>query len=473
MNITRFKFLSLLMLVILLTTAVSCSDDEPPLPDNQASFSASELGFSDEDSEATITINLTRAADEDKNLTVSFVPTGVTYGTEFTTTPVATANSFTLTIPAGATEASFKVTKAEGIFLEGDESILFTIQSVEEPFVLKDAITVKLSFSQIVSEGGALQLQGLIAAEAGSSAGNAVFVDFSANLQKPVARNSWDLGFHAGDDYRVILNNFTAASAKMVNKTDMNAVTSADVTANDLAIGFASGSFSAYDSINGDLEYTAISEVSATDAENKVWVINRAGGSGAAQASTEWYKIRVLRNGTGYTLQYAQVNATVFNTITIEKNHSLNFSYFHFVNGVVSIEPAKTNWDIQWGWSIYYTSLDGENVPYAFSDLVFINHHNGVKAAEVLTADVTYDAFAEADLADYDLTSKRDLIGSNWRVTAPGGPEAIGVRTNRFYLVEDSQGNVYKLKFVNFHANDGGTRGKPNIAYALVKKADD
>lgn len=472
MNIMRFKFLSLLMSVTLLVTVVSCNEDEPPLPANTATFGTSELGFPDEDTEATVTINFTRAASEDKNLVVSFVPTGVTYGEEFTTSPASTSNTFTLTIPAGETQTNFVVTKSEGIFLEGDESILFTISSAEEPFVLKDNITVKLTFSQIVSAGGTLQLQGLIASEAGSSAGNSVFVDLSANLQTPVARNSWDLGFYSGDDFRLILNNATAASAVMVNKTDLSQVTAEDVNADDLAIGFASGSFSAFDNINGALDHTAISEVSATDADNKVWVINRVGGAGATQAATEWYKIRVLRNGTGYTLQYAQVDATTFTTVTIEKNPTLNFSYFHFVNGGVTVEPAKTNWDFQWGWSIYYTTFEGEKVPYAFSDLVFINHHNGVKMDTVFTADVTYAAFSEANLANYDLESVRDGIGSGWRVTSPGA-EPVGVRSNRFYLIEDSQGNIYKLKFVNFHANDGGTRGKPNIEYALVKKADD
>lgn len=473
MNIMRFKFLSLLLLAILVTVAVSCSEDEPPLPDNEASFSASELGFADDEAQATITINLTRAASEDKVLTVSFVSTGVTYGVEFTTTPAATSNSFELTIPAGSREVSFTVNKVAGIFLEGDESIQFTIQSIDKPFVLDDAVTVNLSFSQIVSTGGTMQLQGLIAAEPGSSAGNTVFVDLSANVQSSVARMAWDLGFYSGSDFRVILNHASAASAVMVNKTDINQVTAADVTASDLAIGFASGSFSAYDSINGNLDHTAISEISAIETENKVWVINRVGGSGAAQPSTAWYKIRVLRNGEGYTLQYAQVDANTFTSVNIAKNTLLNFSYFSFGTGAVTVEPVKTNWDFQWSWSIYYTSTDGENVPYAFSDLVFINHHNDVKADTVFTADVTYAAFTAANLVNYDLVSDRDVIGSGWRVTSPGGPDPIGVRTDRFYIIEDSQGNVYKLRFVNFHANDGGTRGKPNIEYALVKKADD
>lgn len=471
MSNIRLRISSFLLSVVLMGFLSSCKEDEPPLPDNEVSFSASELGFSDEDSQATITIDLTRAADEDKTLHVSFVPTGVTYGVEFTTTPAAVSNAFTLTIPAGSTEASFTVNKAEDIFLEGDESILFTIESADEPFVLSEAITLTLSFSAIVSEGGSMQLQGIIAAEPGSSAGNSVFVDFSANLQTQVARLSWDLGFYSGADFRVMLNNTSAASAVMVNKTDLTQVTEADVNVEDLAIGFASGSFSVYDSVDGALEHMAISAVSATDAENKVWVINRVGGSGAAQATTELMKIRVLRNGSGYTLQYAKgLNTTTFQTATITKNSSVNFSYFHFDNGAVTVEPAKTNWDIQWTWGIYHTPFEGQDVPYAFSDLVFVNHHNGVKVDTVFTADIAYNDFDENDLGDYDLTSYKNVIGAGWRniLESP-----VGVKADQFYIVQDPQGNIYKLRFINFHPNDGGTRGKPNIQYALVKKADD
>lgn len=150
----------------------------------------------------------------------------------------------------------------------------------------------------------------------------------------------------------------------------------------------------------------------------------------------------------------------------IPKNPAYNFSYFHFEDGAVAVEPAKDRWDFQWTWSIFYTNSGGVNVPYAFSDLVFINHHNDVKADTVFTSDVSYEDFDETHIAATDLVSDRNVIGSGWRATTG----TVGVITDRFYVVQDSYGNVYKLKFVNFHAADGGTRGKPVIKYELVKK---
>jgi hypothetical protein len=61
------------------------------------------------------------------------------------------------------------------------------------------------------------------------------------------------------------------------------------------------------------------------------------------------------------------------------------------------------------------------------------------------------------------------VIGSKWRTTAPGG--TTGIKRDRFYVVKDPLGNVYKLKFVSMGLGaDGGERGKPVVEYKLVKK---
>lgn len=463
------RFLNSLQTTIVisfLAFGIACSDDDPPLPDNVVTFGSASLGFDDEDTETSIKVSSSRAVDAAASIVIALTPAGVTYGEEFTTSPAAVSGKITLSIPQGSSEVSFNVIKANGIFLEGNETIDFTIESVSEPLVIGNTKDLKLTFSSIVSEGSELQLNGLIGGESGASAGNSVFVDLSSNVQTAVARDSWDLGFYSGDVFRVIVNNTNGASAIVVDETDLAQVDASDINVDDLAIGFAAGSFSAYDSINGDLNYTAIGEISATESENKVYVVNRAGGSATTQPADELVKIRIVRKDNGYTMQYAKLNETTFQSVDIPKNAAYNFSYFHFDNGAVSVEPPKDRWDFQWTWSIFYTNSGGENVPYAFSDLVFINHHNGVKADTVFTDDVSYEDFNETDIAATDLVSDRNVIGSGWRATTG----TVGVRTDRFYVIEDSYGNVYKLKFVNFHASDGGTRGKPVIQYALVKK---
>jgi hypothetical protein len=467
------RFVNLWIWIISITSlcALSGCDDEPAAPDNVAIFESTELGF--EGTETAVKVTLSRAVKSDVPVTITLAPDGVTYGTDFTTVPDGSSGALTLTIPSGSAEASFSVIKPAGVFLSGGQSIAFTLSSAGDPVLVGETASLKLSFSAIVSDGSQLQLNGLISTEAGSSAGNSVFVDLSNNQQTSIARTKWDLGFYGGSDFRVIINNTTGASVVAVNKTDLTQVTAADVNADDLKVGQAQGSFAVIDDVFGDISKTAIPAISATDADNKVYVINRAGGAFNVTATSDFVKIRVLRTASGYTLQYAKINETTIKSLSITKDAGSNFSYVSFDEGAVAVEPARARWDIEWTFTMFYTQnppVTGPNVPYSFSDIVLINHLGGTQAAEVLTSTgLTYDSFNESNLPAITLKGERNVIGAGWRDTAP--PTPVGVRTNRFYVIKDPAGNIYKLKFVSFHANDGGTRGKPVIEYKLVKKA--
>jgi len=326
------------------------------------------------------------------------------------------------------------------------------------------------------SSGSTLTLKGLVGSEAGSSAGNSVFVDFSTDKQTDVARILWDLGFYSGSDFRVVLNHTVGATAIALNKTDLTTVTAADTTTlattAALALGQGLGTFSAIDPVAGTatdyLSGTVIQEISATDADNKVYIVNR--GAAGVTGNRGWEKIRVLRNGTGYTLQYAKITETTFKTLNVAKDATYNFNYISFVNGAVTIEPAKALWDLEWTLATYKASA---TIPYTYSDFVLINFIGGATAAEVIFSGTTanstiaYADFKEANLTGITFVGTRDVIGSNWRNTTG---TSVGVKTDRFYLLKDSAGNVYKLKFVSFIAADGGVRGEPVITYELVKK---
>lgn len=453
----------LLFLSAMIVFLYSCKKDEPPLPDNLLQFETATMGFGDDVNEITVRLSLSRNTDTDVPLTVTIEENGVTYGDEYTTDPAASANKISLTIAAGSSSASFKVIKKAGALFSGAESLSFKIASVGNPLIIGNVNSLELKFSAIISQSNTMQLDG---GEGGAEAVNSVFVDLSANRQTPVKRDSWNLGFYNGSQYRVILNYMLAnAMAQKLDKNDLNAVTAADTVGMVLASSFAPGDLAKVDDYEGDLTKTAITEVSASDDDNKVYILNLAG---LTEPTQKWVKIRVLRNGEGYTVQYAGIADTDFKTINISKNADYQFSYVSLITGQeVAVTPKKGQWDIEWGKFSYFTPYGTDNIYYPFSDLVFINNGDGVQAAEVLTADVSYDAYSESNIAATTFTGNRDAIGSKWRTTT-GGP--VGVKTDRFYVIKDSDGNYYKLKFVSFSEADGGTRGKPEIAYELVKK---
>lgn len=467
------KVFHFLLIISLATGVISCKKSDPPAPDNTVNFESAKQGLEAAATETVVKINLAMASSVAVPLTVNLTNTGLSYGLEYTTEPAATNQTLTLTIPAGGTSVSFKVKKVANAVINGTETIDFTISSAGNPIVLGTTVKTQLSFSSITSEGSRLTLKGIAGAEAGSGAMNSVFVDLSSNSMVNVKRDTWVLGFSSGTDFRVKLNNTNGTSAiKLAGKTDLNGVVAADVVLGDLAIQLGTPgakSFANIDNVDGDVTKDIIANVSATDADNQVYIVNPSGGSHTSVLSLDnLLKIRVLRKGNGYTLQYAKLKETTFKTMDITKDAANNFVFIAFDDAakVVSVEPSKAKWDFVWTWSVYYGLMGTEPYPYGFSDVVFVNNLGGSQAAQVATSTVSYADYKESNIASTTFLGERNVIGSDWRSTSP----ATGVKTDRFYVIKDAAGNIYKLRFISMGAGDAGKRGEPVLEYVLVKK---
>jgi hypothetical protein len=448
----------------------ACNDDDAALPDNLVAVETPDLGF--EGNETAIKIKFTRALSEDAEIGITLTANYLTYGTQFTTNPDGSSGTISLTVPEGSTEAAFSVIRVPDAFLNGDESITFVIASATEPVLLGETLTTELSFGAITSEGSQLQLSGKTDI---SHYANSVFADLSANKQTAVDRKGWNLGFYGGSDFRVVLNHAYQTAAAPTTKTDINAVTLADadaVAASAYNLNFApgAGSLDVVDSWDGDLNNTAFVPVSSNESENPVYLVSFEG----SKEKDKWLKVKVNRNGDGYRVLYAVVGETTIKTIDVTKNPEYNFTFVSLeTNNIVTVEPVKQSWDIGWTYSTY----DAGNTPYWYQDFIVLNHVGGAEAAQVIKpsateAEAAFISFAEADLAGISFANTRDVIGRNWRDTGGPGAPATGIKRDRFYVIKDPRGNIYKLKFVSMGlGGDGGERGKPVIEYKLVRKA--
>ncbi len=451
--------LNLFIVFSLLVAAAACNDD-PPLPDNVVSFEATSLGMEDTETDLDVKIRISRSLSQNAVVVIGLVADGIAYGTDFTTDPATVADKISVTIPSGSTEASFTISKVDGLVLDGDEEILFTIEEAPAGLVIGTDNTVTVTFAEILSEGATMEVNG-----GGENYTNKVFIDLSANRQKAVNRNNWHLGFYSGDVYRVAINSSTAMFARPLDTNDLSAVTAADTVgfANEMVLSFSAipnTSTAWIDAPSGALSGTAIAAVSATASENKVYIIKPEEG--------DWKKIRVLRTATGYTVQYANIASTTFQETSIEKDASSNFQYFHFTQGEVSVEPAKDRWDIAWTYFINTTVSGPGLIPYGFQDIVLTNIHGGVEVVQVMETDTeTYEGFTATGLAGLALNGTDQLtIGTNWR--NGGGPGiSPSLRIDRFYVIKDAAGNYYKLKFTALYKD--GVRGNPSFKYELVQ----
>lgn len=321
----------------------------------------------------------------------------------------------------------------------------------------------------------------------GANQPNQVYLDLSTGKSESINRASWDFGFSTGSDFRVVINGSLKMAVKKLATSDITLVQTSDAT---VAVGggtnIASNGY--VDNPKGVLAGTgagigtAIAEVSAIDADNKVYLVNlgfavstttpNVGSVSVDGDARGWKKVRILRSGSGYKIQYADLASATFTERTITKDAEFNFSFFSLATGnTVSVEPQKAKWDLNFTAFTNYLATGSGEVTYGFSDFIISNMKGGTQVYQVLVADGgSYADFTKAKVVESNfLVSATDqrIIGASWR--AGGGPGTLpSIKTDRFYVVKDAAGNYYKIKFLAM-TNDAGVRGYPTLEYAIVK----
>ena len=314
---------------------------------------------------------------------------------------------------------------------------------------------------------------------------NQVYVDLSTNTTTSVQRDSWDLGFYSGTEFRIVINGSIEMTVAELTTNDIDNVNASTQEVLDLQPQMEIGNPGTdlfVDNPEGDIPGTAISEVSSTDDNNKVYLVNLGyevgtetppvGSISVSGDSRGWKKIRILKNGNDYILQYADLDATTHNEVTISKQADYNFTFFSFnTETEINIEPEKTKWDLNFSRATQILSFGpGISGAYGYSDYVLNNTKSNATVYSIDTevdTDLSYDNFTLADVIDTNFTNDQRGIGSSWR--NGGGPGALpSLKDNVFYVVNDTDGNLYKLKFIAL-TNAAGERGYPEFVYSLLQ----
>ena len=461
-----------LALTFIAMSFAACENDEN---DNgtDVSVAFSEPSLNLEVDETPIQIQFSAPASTAGTITIVYNDTAVTYGIDYTTNPSAIENKIIVPFNQGATMVEFKFNKIINA-IEGEvKNVVFTIENVSTTATISGNKTTQVNFNETASLGTAL------AAEVGGpSQPNQVYVDLSSGKMTKVTRVSWDLGFYSGSEFRVAINSSVKMAAKKLETTNIDEVQQEDAS---MIIAQGQGIATQVDGPTGNILETAIAEVDSNDANNKVYLINMGSnpakttpsvgseGSGSG-TSRGWKKIRILKSGDDYKIQYADIASTTHQEVIVSKNSAYNFTFFSFTtNKTVDVEPVKAQWDLNFS---TFTNILGGTTPYFYPDYIVNNVKGGALTYQVLTSEFTYDNFTLANIDNSKFTEDQRNIGSNWRstsATVDGIPVSQFVlKTDRFYVVKDAAGNVYKLKFTG-GANEAGERGFPKFQYSLLK----
>ena len=312
----------------------------------------------------------------------------------------------------------------------------------------------------------------------GANEQNQVYIDLSTGNETAVQRDNWDLRFYNGDTFQVGINYSIYMACTALNTTNLNDVNSTTVQSlqSSVAVGTFDASNVAYvDDFDGDIANTAIATISNNDDDNKVYLVNlgyyvgteipAAGSVAVTGGARGWKKIRILKRNNDYLLQYADLDDTTFQEVTISKNANYNFTFFSLSqNQTVTVSPEKQNWDICF--TVFTNEIPNYGT-YGYTDFVLSNNLQGVKAYQVSTTDFDFETFATADIDQANFVTTQRAIGSSWRVG--GGPGTTPhIKEDVFYILKDVQGNYYKLKFLTLTDNDG-VRGNTQFQYKIIQ----
>ena len=414
-----------------------------------------------------IALVYSEAATEDGTLRIQINTENALYGRDFVTIPAAINNELSLSISVNETETNFQIVELNNSFTDVMK-ITFLIASVEiENSNIQGYASHQLSDSSHL--GGTF-----LATVGGPNEPNQVYIDLSSNKETLIRRNAWDLGFYAGDEFRVVINGSLYMATSALETTDINTVNSATVSSlkSMVAVGTFNPDNKAYvDAVNGNILETAIGEISEDDSQNPVYLLNLGADVGTNQPPTGsiaiagdargWKKIRILRQGNGYKLQYADLDATSYNEVSIAKDTDFNFTFFSFnTDEIVSVEPQKLQWDICF---TVFTNVIPNAGSYGFSDFVIHNRKGGVTSYSLLDSAVSYEDFNASNVDTTLLKENQTVIGSSWRDVFKRK-----VNTNIFYVLEDSNNNYYKIRFLDL-VDGNGERGYPRFEYTLLQ----
>lgn len=460
---------------------ISCSDDEmTDIVPFGVAFETTAIGIQNGANSVIVRVTFTNTTTVANQIRIGLTESGVVYGDDYVTTPAAVSGMLTLDVPVGTSAYSFEVERIGDAIVEGS-SVNFSLESVtgEEETVISGNTSIDVSFSAVASAGASL-----VAEIGGAAQPNQVFVDFSLNTQTTAERVSWDLGLSNGSADQVILNFSTYSMAYELEANDISAVTAADTAglAGTVVIGTA-GAHIYIDHPDGDMDKLAIANVSETDDDNKVYIINRGAGPGTGDVTPGsvdvgsvprgWKKVRILKRGDSYLIQHADIASTEFSETIISRSSGYNFSYFSFEStSAVAVEPVAADWDIVFSVSSNIINFGRGDGAYGFSDFVKSNRQGGVMVARIaldteedgtiIPGQTTYDDFTADDLDGVTFSEAANTIGSSWR--------SVFTRTansNVYFIIEDAEGNRYKLQFLGL-LNELGERGNSSFRYELL-----
>lgn len=194
-----------------------------------------------------------------------------------------------------------------------------------------------------------------------------------------------------------------------------------------------------------------------TVSNGHTWVLDLGRDTAGVSLGLRQVVFDSLKNGR-YYFRYAPIRGGAITSGIVNKEPSVNYMYYGIrQGGALPLEPPKTTYDLLF---TQYTTLLFTSAGAAYPYLVtgVLSNPEGVK----VSVD-TIHAFSSIDLSlarTLIYTTAEDAIGYDWKVYSFDAG-SYTVRTNLSYVLTDTRGYYYKLRFISFYR--AGVKGYPII----------
>ncbi|MEN7550020.1 HmuY family protein [Rapidithrix thailandica] len=318
-----------------------------------------------------------------------------------------------------------------------------------------------------------------LTAAMGDDLARQVYIDLSEGKMTSIAVNTWELAFEKEG------NAIRTNSAKKV-AIAIPATTNFDEVTDDEGLDYA------YDSSDGDLGTTALNGWET----NQPYVINLGIDENGNNLGTKKFRI-TAKNSTSIAIQFAELDGSQSQNVNIDFDEG-NFTFYSLINAQkVVVEPAR--------WDLVLTAVSlrtgapcasmgagakpGVNCDiYRLGASAMTNTYQGVQVAvddpfEELKKDDDPEAeknqqtiessnFDDLGISDFNTlgaSSSADAIGRTWlQILEPHSSGVYKVYDFITYIVKDTDGNYYKLRFLAYKGGDNAENGYPTFEYELL-----
>lgn len=285
----------------------------------------------------------------------------------------------------------------------------------------------------------------------GSDYAKQSFFDLYSNqIVAENVRSNWDLSFECGLLGRHILLN--SSLLQYASYTEES---------NFLAVEDTINAIWKWDYPEGDFQNNALPFFEFNELSNVILLDLGRDEQGENRGIK---KLQVLNlTADFWQIRYSNLDNSLDTTLYIQKNNNKSFVQFSLIqHQLIEVMPEKDQWDLNF--TTYTENLvteENDSIPYLVVG-VLTNSYNVLSVKEEVLFDDIDFSFAKK----VELSSNLNTIGYDWKIyDFDNGYYTINY--NYTYIVSDTNGFLYKLRFIDFY-NDFGDKGSVKFEYQLL-----